>query len=61
MKFGQKVKAYPNIEEPRVGFIVNPEPDAEGKYGIQVGADLYGLAHEPHAEKGNRGGTFCEI
>lgn len=58
MRLGQKVLAYPNSEDARIGFVINPDANADGKFGIQVGSDVYGLDHNEDAAEGNRGDTF---
>lgn len=58
--FGEKVKAYPGIEEARVGFIIG-EPNEEGKEPVQVGSEVHALNRNEEAEEGNRGGTYRSL
>lgn len=58
MKLGQKVLAYPNTEDARIGFVITPDANADGKVGVQVGSDVFGLSLNEDAPEGNRGGTF---
>lgn len=58
MKLGQKVLAYANGEEARIGFVINPDANAQGKVGVQVGGDLFALNQNEDAAEGSRGGTF---
>lgn len=63
MKFGQKVKAYPNGDEARVGFVIGTAgPHDDGKDNIQVGDQVFPLAYrEPQDYDANGpGGTYCE-